>query len=45
MTVITVVILALLVAIGTWLFAGEDSIGRQWIKNAFEEQTGVTANE
>lgn len=41
MTVITIVILALVLGIGTWLFAGEDSIGRQWIKNTFEKNTGV----
>ena len=42
MTVITIVIVGLILAIGTWLFAGEDSIGRQWIRGTFEEQTGVT---
>ena len=41
MTVITIVILAAVLAIGTWLFAGEDSIGRKWIKNTFEKNTGV----
>ena len=41
MTVITIVILALLVGIGTWLFAGEDAIGRRWIENMFEQQTGI----
>ena len=42
MTVITIVILALLVGIGTWLFAGENAPGRKWIKNTFEKQTGTT---
>lgn len=42
MTVITIVILALVLGIGTWLFAGDDSIGRQWIRDTFEENTGVT---
>ena len=41
MTVITIVIVGLILAIATWLFAGEDSIGRKWIKNTFEKQTGV----
>lgn len=41
-TVITIIIVALLAGIGTWLFAGENSIGRQWIKNTFEKQTGIT---
>lgn len=41
MTVITIVILALVLGIGTFLFAGEDSIGRKWIENTFEEKTGV----
>lgn len=41
MTVITIVILAAVLAIGTWLFAGENSIGRKWIKNTFEKNTGV----
>ena len=33
MTVITIVIVGLILAIATWLFAGEDSIGRKWIKH------------
>lgn len=41
MTVITIVILALVLGIGTWLFAGEDSIGRKWITDTFEKNTGV----
>lgn len=41
MTVITIVLVGLVLALGTWLFAGEDSIGRNWIKNTFEDQTGV----
>ncbi len=41
MTVITIVILAAVLGIGTWLFGKEDSIGRQWIKNTFEKNTGV----
>ncbi len=44
MTVITIVILALVLGIGTWLFAGEDSIGRQWIRDTFEENTGVSTD-
>lgn len=42
MTVITIVILALVLGIGIWLFAGDDSIGRQWIRDTFEKNTGVT---
>lgn len=41
MTVITIVILALVLGIGTFLFAGKDSIGRKWIENTFEKNTGV----
>lgn len=40
MTVITIVILALLVGIGTWLFGKDDSPARKWISNLFENQTG-----
>lgn len=35
MTVVTIVILALLLAIGTWLFGGEDAVGRNWIGDKF----------
>ena len=41
MTVITIVIVALLVAIGTWLFAGDDAPAKKWIKYTFEEKTGA----
>lgn len=41
-TVITIVLIGLVLAIGMWLFKDEDSIGRKWIKNTFESQTGVT---
>ena len=41
-TVITIVLIGLVLAIGVWLFSGEDSIGRKWIKNTFESQTGVS---
>ena len=41
MTVITIVILALLVGIGTWLFAGNDAPAKKWIENMFEQQTGI----
>lgn len=41
MTVITIVILALLVAIGTWLFAGDDARAKKWIENTFEENIGA----
>ena len=40
-TVITIVLLGLVLAIGVWLFGGENSIGRKWIQNTFEKQTGV----
>ena len=43
MTVITIVILALLVAIGTWLFAGENAPAKKWIQNIFEENTGANS--
>lgn len=41
-TVITIVLLGLVLAIGVWLFGGENSIGRKWIKNTFENQTGIS---
>mgnify|MGYP004473698591 CR=1 FL=1 len=41
--VITIVILALLVAIGTWLFAGENAPAKKWIQNIFEEKTGASS--
>lgn len=44
-TVITIVLLGLVLAIGVWLFGGENSIGRKWIKNTFEQQTGVRVDE
>lgn len=43
MTVITIVILALLVAIGTSLFAGENAPAKKWIQNIFEEKTGASS--
>lgn len=43
MTVITIVILALLVAIGTWLFTGENAPAKKWIQNIFEEKTGASS--
>jgi len=39
MTVITIVILALLVGLGTWLF-GEKGPARGWIEDLFEKQVG-----
>jgi len=44
MTVITIVILALLVGIGTWLFAGENAPAREWIEELFEKQVGEYDN-
>jgi len=44
MTVITIVILALLVGLGTYLFSGKNAPARKWINNAFEEKTGVKTN-
>lgn len=40
MTVVTIVILALLIGIGTWLFGNEDSPARKWIDNLFNRQVG-----
>ena len=40
MTVVTIVILALLIGIGTWLFGNSDSPARQWIDNLFSRQVG-----
>ena len=39
MTVITIVILALLVGIGTWLFR-DGGPARDWISGLFERQVG-----
>ena len=39
--VIVIVILAGILGIGTWLFAGEDAPARAWIENMFESQLGV----
>lgn len=44
MTVITIVILALLVGLGTWLFKGEDAPARKWINEIFEKQTAEYDN-
>lgn len=44
MTVITIVLVGLVLALGTWLFGGEDSIGREWIRDTFEANTGVNTN-
>lgn len=44
MTVITIVLVGIILALGSWLFAGENSIGRQWIRDTFEDQTGVSTN-
>lgn len=41
MTVITIVLVGLVLAIGTALFGGKDSIGQKWIKETFEKQTGI----
>ena len=40
-TVITIVLLGLVLAIGVWLFGGENSIGRKWIQNTFEKNTQI----
>ena len=42
MTVITIVILALVLGIATFLFSGEDAIGRKWITDMFGDLTGET---
>lgn len=44
MTVITIVLVALVLALGTWLFAGENSIGRKWINDMFNRQINSTGN-
>lgn len=43
MTVITIVILALLVGIGTWLF-GSKGPARPWIENLFNKQVNEYNN-
>ena len=40
-TVITIVLVGAVLGIGYWLFVGENAIGRKWIINTFENQTGV----
>ena len=44
MTYIFIVILALLVGIGTWLFAGENAPAKKWISDLFENQVGEYDN-
>ena len=44
MTVITIVLLALLVGLGTWLFAGENAPAKKWITGLFEQQIGEYDN-
>ena len=39
MTVITIVLIGIVLAIAMGLFGGEDSIGRQWINNTFTNMT------
>ena len=41
-TVVTIVIVALLLGIGTWLFSGDNAPAKKWIENMFEKQTGIT---
>lgn len=40
MTVITIVILALLVGLATWLFSGENAPAKRWLNDLFENQVG-----
>lgn len=42
-TIIVIVLLAGILAIGSWLFVGEDSKGRQWIENVFNNNIGNAA--
>ena len=44
MTVITIVLLVAVLGIGMWLFGSENSIGRTWIKNTFENITNTDVN-
>ena len=44
MTVITIVLVALVLALGCWLFAGANSIGRMWINDMFNRQINSTEN-
>lgn len=44
MTVITIVLIAIVLGIATFLFGTEDSIGRQWIVNTFTNLTNTTNN-
>ena len=39
-TVITIIIVALLLGIGTWLFSGDNAPAKKWIENIFNEQVG-----
>ena len=39
MTVVTIVVVALVLGIATWLFSGENSVGRNWISNLFQDMT------
>ena len=37
-TVITIIIVALLLGIGTWLFSGNNAPAKKWIENVFNKQ-------
>lgn len=39
--VVTIIIIAAILGIGTWLFAGENAPARAWIENMFEDKLGV----
>ena len=41
MTVITIVLAALVVGIGTFLFAGNNAIGRKWITDTFNTKINI----
>ena len=44
MTVVTIVVVALILAIGTMLFKGNDSLGSKWIQNLFNSQISSQEN-
>ena len=41
-TVVTIIIVAALLGIGTWLFAGNNAPAKKWIENVFNKQIANT---
>ena len=44
MTVVTIILIVIVLAIATALFGGKDSPGRMWINNTFNGMTNIGNN-